>query len=310
MNFRRARFSLKHRLEAITAGLCGSMPATLYHYTSAAGLKGIVESGELWASNARYLNDSAEILLGIRHLRTILKAHKKNQNAPNEARLLDEVWQWIPLLENVSDRAYAVCFCETDDLLGQWRGYANMGGGYSIGFNPKGFDLARQPKLQPRLLKVIYDRGAQRAAIREILKEAYRWVAGLGAKPDQQKIADAAADVIIEAFGLLAAFKDPSFSAEEEWRLVYTPSIQWLSGNLEFIDYGAWLKPFVRCKPWNTGKPPIVSVTCGPSLNGQLSVAAVRLLLQRNGMLPMIIRPKVKLSIDVRRSKVPFRYSR
>lgn len=302
--------TLKKRLETITTNLRSSIPPTLYHYTSAAGLKGIIESNELRASNARYLNDSAEVLLGIRHVRTILKAHKKGQGAANQIRLLDEIWRWIPLLENVSDRAYAVCFCRTDDLLGQWRGYANMGGGYSIGFDPKEFDMDRERELEPRLLKVIYDRGAQRQAIREILKEAYQWVDGLGPRPDQQKIAEAAADVIIEVFGLLAAFKDASFSAEEEWRLVYTPSVEWLSKNLQFIDYGAWLKPYLQCQPWKSPEPPIVSVTCGPSLNAQLSVAAVRLLLQRQHMLPMIIRPKEKLSIDVRRSKVPFRYSR
>jgi hypothetical protein len=34
----------------------------LYHYTTADGLKGIVEKDELWAASAYYLNDSTEIM--------------------------------------------------------------------------------------------------------------------------------------------------------------------------------------------------------------------------------------------------------
>ena len=168
--------SLRRRLKAVAAKLRDSPPIPLYHYTSAAGLKGIIESGQLWASNARYLNDSAEVLLGIRHVRSILKSHRRKQTTTNRKVLLDHLWHWMPRLESVSDRAYAVCFCKTDDLLGQWRGYANMGGGYSIGFDPTQFDLASERKLAPRLLRVIYDSGAQRAAIREVLDEAYRWL--------------------------------------------------------------------------------------------------------------------------------------
>jgi hypothetical protein len=49
------------------------MQPTLYHYTSAAGLYGILSSGVLRASNYLYLNDTSEIEYGktlvIEHLR-------------------------------------------------------------------------------------------------------------------------------------------------------------------------------------------------------------------------------------------------
>ena len=35
----------------------------LYHYTSWAGLQGILASQSMWASNIRYLNDQSELLL-------------------------------------------------------------------------------------------------------------------------------------------------------------------------------------------------------------------------------------------------------
>ena len=37
------------------------LPAAVYHYTDAAGLQGILDSGVLWATDYRYLNDSSEL---------------------------------------------------------------------------------------------------------------------------------------------------------------------------------------------------------------------------------------------------------
>ena len=36
------------------------LPEVIYHYTTQAGLLGIIGNGEIWASDLRYLNDSAE----------------------------------------------------------------------------------------------------------------------------------------------------------------------------------------------------------------------------------------------------------
>jgi hypothetical protein len=44
----------------------------VYHYTTADGLKGIIEGGVLWATSAYYLNDSTEIMYGYRLLSDVL----------------------------------------------------------------------------------------------------------------------------------------------------------------------------------------------------------------------------------------------
>src|ERR1039458_9844890 len=51
-----------------------SVPPTglIYHYTTADGLKGIIEKNELWASSAYFLNDSAEITYGYGVLKEVL----------------------------------------------------------------------------------------------------------------------------------------------------------------------------------------------------------------------------------------------
>ena len=40
-------------------------PEVLYHYTSGAGLLGIITSHELWASDVFYLNDPSEIFYSL-----------------------------------------------------------------------------------------------------------------------------------------------------------------------------------------------------------------------------------------------------
>lgn len=39
----------------------GGCPPVLYHYTNTGGLEGILESGKLWATDYRYLNDASEV---------------------------------------------------------------------------------------------------------------------------------------------------------------------------------------------------------------------------------------------------------
>jgi hypothetical protein len=40
------------------------LPARVYHYTSTDGLLGILDSGHLWATDLRYLNDTSELHFG------------------------------------------------------------------------------------------------------------------------------------------------------------------------------------------------------------------------------------------------------
>src|SRR4051794_188276 len=47
-------------------------PEILYHYTTAAGLIGIVQSQTLWATNAEFLNDAQELLCGRPQVRDAL----------------------------------------------------------------------------------------------------------------------------------------------------------------------------------------------------------------------------------------------
>lgn len=85
----------------------------VYQYRNLESFWSIVESDCFWATNARFSNDHEEQRLGT----------KKLQN------MLDGNTQY---LEDFGD-CYIVCFCDEDDKLSQWRGYAPEG--VSIGFD-------------------------------------------------------------------------------------------------------------------------------------------------------------------------------
>jgi hypothetical protein len=44
-----------------------ALPESLFHYTDAAGLQGILKSRQIWATDCRYLNDREEMQVGRRH---------------------------------------------------------------------------------------------------------------------------------------------------------------------------------------------------------------------------------------------------
>src|ERR1041385_7107441 len=49
------------------------LPALLYHYTTAGGFAGIVETGEVRGTNFNFLNDSTEMVYGISLAKRLLE---------------------------------------------------------------------------------------------------------------------------------------------------------------------------------------------------------------------------------------------
>lgn len=137
----------------------------LYHYTTAAGLQGIVEHQQLWATNIAYLNDGEEHTgFFDRRLPFLLDAPVKA--ALNELALtengksviaesggIEEVRRAV--MNDFSKRfraqtlqfnnPFVASFCRPslhdpdDGLLSQWRGYG-VDGGYAIVFDTKGVE--------------------------------------------------------------------------------------------------------------------------------------------------------------------------
>lgn len=191
--------------------------ATLYHYTSTAGLVGIVETKRLWASSIQSLNDTAEFKHAIALVDHILDQHLRHERGPwND--LYGELREVAPMF--TSFPIFVGSLSGAKDQLSQWRGYCPTGGGFSIGFDTE--ILKAQAKRQGfRLVKCEYDKEKQKAICEEIISDA---CSAVGKEADAKK----RRSVVMEAFALpfvrtAPALKNPSFHEEQEWRLVGGP---------------------------------------------------------------------------------------
>jgi hypothetical protein len=107
-------------------------PETLYHYTSQTGLLNIIETAELWATKVQYMNDATEFYRALNMARSILDDMIGQTLIETPVTAHAQLKRSLAGLEGIN--IFAACFCEDGDLLSQWRGYSESGGGASIGF--------------------------------------------------------------------------------------------------------------------------------------------------------------------------------
>jgi len=127
---------------------------TVYHYTSAEGLKGIIENGEIWLTNTAFVNDTTEC----RAFWDLPKHEVLGTDPFKNKGYAEECWddfQRCPLREN---NEYIASFSESKDSLSQFHMY----GGYCIGF-----DVSRLARRGFWLHRCVYTSQEIRAWIRE-----------------------------------------------------------------------------------------------------------------------------------------------
>jgi hypothetical protein len=106
----------------------------VWHYTDVAGLRGILESGALWATTSRSLNDTTEVAFGIGEVQRVW-TELLPQLRPEAPREPFEAW-----LTGVADRTlrrdfFFVSASELSDNLPHWNGYAHEG--VAVQFDPQ-----------------------------------------------------------------------------------------------------------------------------------------------------------------------------
>lgn len=128
------------------------IPPTIFHYTSAAGLLGIVEKRQLWVSDIEFLNDQQEMRYAIEQLRAILADSREKiiYREPESPDTNRKMGYYDALLRAIDDHfpaddgfhnfweriPYVASFCREGDLLSMWRGYTH-GPGFAIEFDTK-----------------------------------------------------------------------------------------------------------------------------------------------------------------------------
>ncbi|MDQ2922611.1 MAG: DUF2971 domain-containing protein [Acidobacteriota bacterium] len=276
-------------------------PGLLYHYTNAAGLLGIVEHNKIWATHINFLNDASELIYARRLVEEALK-HEEEQAKSAIAR---EFFRRAATCFDVSQTmdVFVSCFCEEGDLLSQWRGYAQAGEGYSIGVDGNQFGLiggGRNFFFGP----VEYDREAQERIVGVVLTMVLDGLNGM-TKALTVKQASPAIDECCKVFRRaiwypLVTFKDVMFAAENEWRATEIMTKEESANKVRFRSSGSKLVPYIELdfsQFESPGKIPIRQICHGPTLNPQLSVRVLQLLLSRNDY----------HDAEVRGSRIPLR---
>jgi hypothetical protein len=228
---------------------------SIFRYTDARGLTGIIKSGAIHATHYRYLNDSAEGGEIRKLLLPMLEAETATVTAKLvEAKLLSKdfykeygseghriqaegLYRAIERTANNVTPAFVASFCRHDEgtevfengLLSQWRGYA-FGGGFSIEFDEAEIDKLAAQEAEKyahaglRTEDVLYDKFD-----REFKAADYEGLAGamIAQIFEGQDISHIAGkkniDEAMAKFVMSAPFlKNAGFREEREYRLVVT----------------------------------------------------------------------------------------
>lgn len=268
----------------------------LSHYTSAEGLLGICSSNALWATCAQYSNDRSEGLyaqsVAKEVIEEFLQGRSLTKSGESVRRFLERQTGLIAGTE-MKD-AYLTSFCESRDLLSQWRAYGKTAG-FEMRFESLVTDVQTigSPAMDPvRLVQIEYDKQAQKEMLIRILEGTLEVLETVEAQNTGLKFPDVgvAAFAAIELMRWLYAIKHPSFSEEKEWRIVAFPKqevtlFSEIYEHPELLRFRAGrhsLVPYVELRP-SKGKLPLTEVVCGPGGHQKLTSKAVELLMAATG---------------------------
>lgn len=259
------------------SGCQGELPNLLFHYTSSSGMRGILDSSRLWATNYRFLNDSSEVGYGARLFEDLVKERLARAENDVLTEFLSRTLRTANGFDGMFD-CYIGCFCERDDLLNQWRTYADSGGGYALGFSTREIGQRWGPLERTQdfvLRRVVYEVDRQRALLSEVLDKTIEALAagtvGLSVANAGNVIARCCQFVRSEVADYLISFKHPAFAVEEEWRLCHVVSTH-EEDHVLFRDGEFGLTPYVclDISPMagvNHNKLPLARITHGPVPN-------------------------------------------
>lgn len=260
--------------------------STLWHYTDAAGLHGIVSQRELWFGDARLLNDQTEQSYAEGILAAVVSEEQRSDKHGVIATALASVDSTRHPI-----RLYVCSFSETSASLSQWQRYGADGNGYCIGFNRAGLERLFGHSLWWK--KMQYKPEQQKRLIRRLLQQ-------FDAAQNEWPTIDESAlkfRVLTEGARLGAGLDDamlqmkhPLFADEREWRYILmkdayvqdsTPS-----STEKFVVRSSFVKPYVPLPPKSVTAPatlPIEAIVCGPKLNFPVAQECTRRFVTAHG---------------------------
>jgi hypothetical protein len=188
----------------------------LYHYTDFNALNGIVGNAELRLNNILNMNDTSEMRLFVNGLRDNVLVDLKTQGLDKQFKLAKDFFK-KELAEEFHYSAYAACFSEYRDDAAQWERYAKGGQGVCIAFHKFILEKLVDDEPSVSLKKVYYRDSVEGHDLIEKFAEAMSDLKAFEGKQEHLH------KLMKDAWTSSAAFKHPSFTSENEVRLIYTP---------------------------------------------------------------------------------------
>ena len=262
----------------------------LYYYTSTETMQFILQKGDIFATNIRYMNDSEEYFNGLKEIKKLacnremieqwLRARGRKTPSLNsvEKAFTDENLQ-----KNMEDMGfYSISFCEKNDLLSQWAIYAKEAGvSIKMKFEEETYrfitegmagkaekeevekkEKAEWDLLPRRVYYFTYD--SMKDQEQEYTERAYTILDRLYEADMKDYIED-----INEVWKYVSTFvKRYDFYQEAERRLVFQPKKCVYQPKIEYRNDKNVLKPYldIECK----GGWPIWEIMVGPGFNQQV----------------------------------------
>ena len=183
---------------------------TVYHYTGADGISGIVDKHQIWMSNTAFMNDTTE-------LKALENATDILNDSTNDA--VKEEWRGMIHRAGTNGMTqpdyYMASFSKRIDSLEQWRAYGN----FCIGFDAG--------KLATRRHVFLYECLYTENDIRKWILEKES-IPEWSSLPDEDQRRKAAYNLLYAAS---MKYKNKHFSAEEEIGLVTASHHDWFYPN-------------------------------------------------------------------------------
>ncbi|MEA5457312.1 hypothetical protein SPF06_21555 [Sinomonas sp. JGH33] len=215
---------------------------TVWHYTTAAGLAGLVGGKVLWASAMAFMNDSQEMHTGKAVFDKLLETHAGEVD-PHIRENFSYMVQ--AALRNDRYRTFIACASRLPDSLTMWRNYTSEVG-FAVALDgTKPLLMRRQRRITEKMIGAVGYHGEEsRQLVRELAANGsadFAWTPAVYDPAEQYKSAYAALrgieatalaraesremdrhelDAIADAAKVLPTFKNPAFRDEAEMRIV------------------------------------------------------------------------------------------
>lgn len=274
-----------------------SVDLPLYHYTKLEGLKGIIRNRSIWFTHTSTLNDPTELIYGKQLILNQLNNELNKNHEEIIVKFLHALIGEINRFDKIMYETYVACFCESDNLLSQWRGYAHGGGGYNLGFSftsdIKFYQTLDNIEKDSHIIlrKIIYKENDQNQLIADYITsilsyagDAIKYFQSHGGIPEIWELMAAmeSANILCD---LMLSFKNPVFIEENEWRLILVRQPEHKANQLKFRENEKLLIPYIETFIIEQieGKSffPLRSIKFGPMLDVLSTRSALKLFISK-----------------------------